>query len=208
MKFTAHRSSYVAVVRLWLAATAPVESLAQSRRVRPGTPSPSQPVAREASPDAAALYEETVKIVETRLEEQKKARKRVGRTMLKEIQMEQTRLAVRNATRLSGRTALKDEELFYLGMLYALAENDDATIETLKRFLGGRAESIAPKQAQTARGHWRQHARKPFARRGKGARGVYRPRAAAAKSSLFVKERWLSLSTGRKLSPTARRRGI
>jgi thiol-disulfide isomerase/thioredoxin len=155
MKYATHRMLILlgaASTMMWLA-VAPVESLAQSRRVRPGAPSPSQPVASEAGPDAAALYEETIKIVETRLEEQKKARKRVGRTMLKEILMEQSRLAVRNATRLSGRSGLKGEELFYLGMLYALSKNDDATIETLKRFLGGPAESITPKQAQTARGH-------------------------------------------------------
>ncbi|MGB7924250.1 MAG: TlpA disulfide reductase family protein [Pyrinomonadaceae bacterium] len=154
MKFQDYRMLIMAAVAVavWLAGARVDESRAQSRRVRPGTPSSSsQPAARETGPDAAALYKETVEYVDARLAEQKGARKPVSRTLHKEMLLEQSRLAVRNATRLSGRSDLKGEDFFYLGMLYALSENDDATIETLKRYLDGKPESGA--HAQTARGH-------------------------------------------------------
>lgn len=153
MKFKDYRMLIMVAVAvlLWLAG-ARVESRAQARRVRPGTPSPSQPSTREVGLSAVALYEEAVDLLATRLAERKKAeRKPVSRTMIKEILLEQSRLAVRNATRLSGRSDLKGEDFFYLGMLYALSENEDATIETLKRYLGGKPENGA--HAQTARGY-------------------------------------------------------
>lgn len=140
----------LAIATMWLGA--PVESFAQSRRVRPGTPTPSQPVSRETGLAASALYEEAAGYLDKKLEELKREHKTVGRTLLKEILMEQIRLAVRNATRLSGRADLRGEDLYYLGMLYAMAENDDATIDTMKRFLEGQPEKDAP-QAQTARGY-------------------------------------------------------
>lgn len=140
----------LAIAAVWL--TLPVDSFAQSRRVRPGTPTPSQPVSRETGLAASALYEEAAGYLDKKLAEWKRERKPVGRSLLKETLMEQSRLAVRNATRLSGRVDLKGEDLYYLGMLYAMAENDDATIDTMKRFLDGKPEKDAP-QAQTARGH-------------------------------------------------------
>ena len=81
--------------------------------------------------------------------EMKRADKPLGRTRLREILLEQRRLAVRHATRLSGRAELKGKDLYYLGMLYALAENEDAALETMKRFLAENPES--DEMAQTAR---------------------------------------------------------
>jgi thiol-disulfide isomerase/thioredoxin len=152
MKFLDYRMLIMVAVAgvVWLA-QARVDGFAQARRVRPGTPSSSQPAPLEPGPDAAAIYKETVDYVDTKLAERKRERKPLSRTLLKEILLEQSRLAVRNATRLSGRSDLKGEDFFYLGMLYALSENEEATIETLKRYLNAKPESGA--HAQTARGN-------------------------------------------------------
>src|SRR2546423_15167700 len=147
MKFLAHRILILAAFALWLAVPLNSSS-AQSRRVRPNAA--SQPVSRDPGPGAKALYTEAIDYADKQIAEMKRTRKPVSRTRLKEILLEQQRLAVRHATRLSGRSELKGEDLYYLGMLYALAENEDASLDTMKRFL---AEN--PQQddlAQTARG--------------------------------------------------------
>ncbi|MBD0325862.1 MAG: TlpA family protein disulfide reductase [Pyrinomonadaceae bacterium] len=147
MKFLAYRILVLAaVVAVWL--VVPCESFAQSRRVRPNAA--PQPVARDPGPSAEALYDEAADYLDKQREEMKRARKPLTGTWLKEVLLEQQRLAVRNATRLSGRAELKGEDLYYLGMLYALAENEDAALETMKRFLAEKPES--EEQAQTARG--------------------------------------------------------
>jgi thiol-disulfide isomerase/thioredoxin len=148
MKFLAHPILFTLVVALWLAT--PFDSSAQSRRVRPGSTA-SQPVARDSGPSAKALYMEANDYADKQVAEMKRKQKPLSRTRLKEILLEQQRLAVRNATQLSGRADLKGEDLYYLGMLYALAENEDATIETMKRFLDEQPER--DELAQTARGY-------------------------------------------------------
>ena len=146
MKFLAHRILLMFAVIACLAV--PVESSAQSRRVRPNAA--PQPLPRDPGPSAEALFEEAADYIDKQREEMKRARKPLSRTWLKEVLLEQQRLAVRNATRLSGRAELKGEDLYYLGMLYALAENEDVALETMKRFLAEKPESA--ERVQTARG--------------------------------------------------------
>src|SRR5918912_413987 len=148
MKFLAHPILFTLVVALWLAT--PFDSSAQSRRGR-SVSTASQPVARDSGPSAKALYMEANDYADKQVAEMKRKQKPLSRTRLKEILLEQQRLAVRNATQLSGRADLKGEDLYYLGMLYALAENEDATIETMKRFLDEQPER--DELAQTARGY-------------------------------------------------------
>jgi len=61
---------------------------------------------------------------------------------------EQKDLAARNAATLAGRGALEAKDLYYLGMLYHLADNSDGALESLRRFL---AKTGAGELAQNAR---------------------------------------------------------
>jgi thiol-disulfide isomerase/thioredoxin len=146
MKLLAHRILVLFAFAVWL--IVPVDNLAQSRRVRPNAA--PQPVARDPGPSAEALYTEAADYADKQQEEIKRTRKPLTRTRFKEILLEQQRLAVRHATRLSGRAELKGEDLYYLGMLYALAENEDAALDTMKRFLAESPERDV--MAQRARG--------------------------------------------------------
>ncbi|HEX8652067.1 MAG TPA: TlpA disulfide reductase family protein [Pyrinomonadaceae bacterium] len=126
-------------------------SHAQSRRARTNTASqPAPPASRDAGPNAEALFTEAIAYADKQIAELKRADKPLTRTRLKEILLEQRRLAVRNATLLSGRAGLKGADLFYLGMLYNLAENEDAALEALERFLTEKPDS--DEMTQTARG--------------------------------------------------------
>src|SRR5262249_50048589 len=61
---------------------------------------------------------------------------------------EQHDLAVKNAITLASRGELKDDDLYYLGMLHHLAGNGDAALETMRRFFendsGGFNAQAAP----------------------------------------------------------------
>src|ERR1044071_9606377 len=98
----------VVILLLCLASLAG-NSHAQSRRAR--TSAASQPAAsRDPGPKAEALYAEALDYADQQIEEMKRTEKPLSRTRLKEILLDQRRVAVRNATRLSGRTELKGED--------------------------------------------------------------------------------------------------
>ena len=61
---------------------------------------------------------------------------------------EQKDLAARNAATLAGRGVLEATDLYYLGMLYHLADNSDRALESLRRFL---ARNGVGEPAQNAR---------------------------------------------------------
>ena len=139
------------MVILLLCLAVPVgNSHAQSGRARTHTASQPAPASRDAGPNAEALYTEAIDYADKQIAELKRADKPLTGTRLKEILLEQRRLAVRNATLLSGRAGLKGADLFYLGMLYNLAENEDAALEALERFLAEKPDS--DEMTQAARG--------------------------------------------------------
>lgn len=61
---------------------------------------------------------------------------------------EQVDLALRNATTLQSRKTLKPVDRYYLGLLYHLAENGDAALETMRQFL---KDDASGQQHQSAR---------------------------------------------------------
>jgi thiol-disulfide isomerase/thioredoxin len=130
---------------------APGSACAQSRRVSPNasrTNSTSAPT--DLGFTAAALYDEANTYAEKKLQELEREKKPYGQRRIEEITGEQRRLAARHATLLSGRSTLAGEDLYYLGLLHALAENEDAALDALSRYLESKPSSR--EQAQTARG--------------------------------------------------------
>ncbi|CAN5744127.1 hypothetical protein BH20ACI4_BH20ACI4_22900 [soil metagenome] len=64
---------------------------------------------------------------------------------------DQKKLAKKYAAEIAVRPGLKDLEIYYLGMLYNTAENEDKTLETLKQYLAQYPPDVKDNFAQSAR---------------------------------------------------------
>ena len=86
---------------------------------------------------AAALYEEAANYSSKKFQEFARTKTPFDSKLLDKTLKEQRELAARNAALLKarGEAELAGEDLFYLGMLYNMAENGDAAVEALKRYL-------------------------------------------------------------------------
>lgn len=63
---------------------------------------------------------------------------------------EQKDLATKHAATLTARAALAENDLYYLGMLYHLADNSDGALDSLRRFLTNHAEGELAQNARAA----------------------------------------------------------
>ena len=72
-----------------------------------------------------------------------------NKNLLEQTLKEQRELSARNAAKLAEREGLMGDDLFYLGMLYNLAENGAGAISSLKRYLAAKPSDA--KRAQGAR---------------------------------------------------------
>ncbi|HKE58701.1 MAG TPA: TlpA disulfide reductase family protein [Pyrinomonadaceae bacterium] len=84
---------------------------------------------------AQALYEEANGYLGRRYQEFNKQNLPYDPKLEATTRKEQHDLAVKNAITLASRGELKDDDLYYLGMLHHLAGNGDAALETMRRFL-------------------------------------------------------------------------
>lgn len=84
---------------------------------------------------AKDLYDETADYVKNKSKEIFSQGKRIDAEKRESLAQEQKNLAKKYAAEIAARPDLKGVEVYYLGMLYTIAENDDKTLETMKRFL-------------------------------------------------------------------------
>lgn len=97
--------------------------------------------------DARSLYEEADTYIERKYAELNERHVNFDADIEKKIRQQQKDLAVRNAAALA-KTSLQGKDFYYLGLLYHLAENSEAAVNSLREFL--KAESSG-QYAQTAR---------------------------------------------------------
>jgi thiol-disulfide isomerase/thioredoxin len=122
---------------------------AQSGRVSPEKTAASA----STSPDerkASVLYEEAEGYVTRRFEQFNRDRVPYDKERAAQTYVEQRELAARYAKLLAARKELADEDFFYLGMLYRLADAADEAVEAFKRYLDTKPTSPG-EHAQTAR---------------------------------------------------------
>jgi len=120
---------------------APARGFAQSGRVKAETPTPD---ARSAQ----VLYEEANNYVSKQYAEFNRQKLAFDPKLEENTKREQKDLAARNAATLSARAPLKGKDLYYLGLLYHLADISDRALDSMRGFL---ADKPALEQAQTAR---------------------------------------------------------
>jgi thiol-disulfide isomerase/thioredoxin len=122
---------------------------AQSGRVLPEKTN----AASSASTDtraASALYEEAEKYVRERFEQFNRERVPFDKERAAKTYVEQQEMAARYAKLLAARTNLAGDDLFYLGRLYRLAEDEDKALDAFKRYLETKP-AAGSVYAQTAR---------------------------------------------------------
>jgi thiol-disulfide isomerase/thioredoxin len=100
---------------------------------------------------AAALYEEAAGYAPKKFQEFQQQKAAFDPKLLDKTLQEQKALAARNAAQLAARQGLSGADLYYLGMLYNMAENMDAAMGALKRFLSADQTGAPGKFAQAAR---------------------------------------------------------
>src|SRR3954469_14026002 len=110
---------------------------AQSGRLRDaadGSVSDSSPVDSRDERTAAQLFEDADKYTQKKFAEFEKLKVPYDEQLEQKVKKEQRDLAARSATRLAARK-LAGQDVYYLGLLYNLAQNFDAALDTLRRFL-------------------------------------------------------------------------
>ncbi len=94
---------------------------------------------------ASALYEEASNYARLKFTEFVRDKVKFDRVLEERTRREQRELAARHAEQLTARAALAGEDLYYLGLLQSLADNEDKALDAYQRFLspipaGGRDE--------------------------------------------------------------------
>jgi thiol-disulfide isomerase/thioredoxin len=99
---------------------------------------------------AAELYADAKSYAEKKFEEFARKNVPYSEKLEERTYREQRELAARNADQIALRKEIKGEDLFYLGLLYNLADNGNKALDALKKFLSENASGPNP-NAQTAR---------------------------------------------------------
>jgi thiol-disulfide isomerase/thioredoxin len=87
------------------------------------------------SGDAKALYEEAAGYAQRRFDEFAKSGVPFDKSLEAKTLQEQKDLALRSASQLAGREPLGGTDLYYAGLLYALASKGERSLDLLKRFV-------------------------------------------------------------------------
>jgi thiol-disulfide isomerase/thioredoxin len=101
------------------------------------------------SNDAEALYEEAAGYAQRHFDEFAKSKMPYDKTLEAKTLQEQKDLALRNASALARREPLRGNDLYYEGLLYALASKGESALDFLGRFL--EVENTPPEFRQRAR---------------------------------------------------------
>src|ERR1043165_8340146 len=104
---------------------------AQARHVTAPLPSTAPTDTRAAS----ALYDEASGYAARKFQEFASKKMAYDPKLAEQTLKEQKELAARHAATLSARKNLTPDDLYYLGLLYSISNNEDRTLETLAKFL-------------------------------------------------------------------------
>jgi thiol-disulfide isomerase/thioredoxin len=122
---------------------------AQSGRVAPEKTAATASISTDDR-KAAALYEDADNYVRRKFEQFNRDRVPYDKERAAQTYVEQRELAARYAKILAARKSPEAEDLFYLGMLYRLADAPDEALDAFNRYLGTKPASPS-EHAQTAR---------------------------------------------------------
>ncbi len=84
---------------------------------------------------AVALYEEAAGYARKKFDDLAKTNVPYNETLKQKIIQEQRELALRNAAQLAALGPLRGTDIYYLGMLYVLAEKSEGALDAMRRFL-------------------------------------------------------------------------
>lgn len=101
----------------------------------------------------AELQKEVSDYVKTKSRELASQGKKMDADRRESLMREQKSLAKKYAAETSARADLKGIDVYYLGLLYDQADNDQKTLETMKRFLAQYAPETKGDAIQSARGY-------------------------------------------------------
>src|ERR1700682_2921079 len=132
---------FISILLLCLALLTP-SSFAQSG------PGKATPIVVADARSAQQLYEEANNYISKKYEEFNLKKLGFDPKLEAATRQEQRDLAAQLAATLTARTTLAAKDLYYLGMLYHLAENSDGALGSLRRFL---TTSTDGEMAQNAR---------------------------------------------------------
>lgn len=113
---------------LWLVMLPIDSAVAQSPETKGAKPAPEKRPAK-------VLYEEAQTYVDRKFAEFNKEKVPYDQKLEAKTKQEQKDMAAKHAAAVQARTPLADADLYYLGMLYHLAGNGDAALETMRGFL-------------------------------------------------------------------------
>jgi thiol-disulfide isomerase/thioredoxin len=102
---------------------------------------------------AQDLYAEASSYSRTRTRELLAAGKRVTSDTARGLAEEQKAVAAKYAVEVAARPDLQGPDLYYLGLLYSTAEDDDKVLESMKRFLAAYPPDQKGEMIQYARGY-------------------------------------------------------
>ena len=120
-------AALVLVFTLWLSSTC----LPQSGRLKAGAPANIASDGRSAQ----ALYEEANNYINRKYEEFNREKISFDPKLEAATRQEQKDLAAHHAAMLAARDSLAGNDLYYMGMLYHLADNSDRALAALRQFL-------------------------------------------------------------------------
>ncbi len=122
---------------------------AQSRRVNPAAPQPSSTGEQRTELTAKEMFDEANAYTKTKFAEYEKKKIPYNENLRLQTEREKKQLAAKYAATVGGRSDLKGDDLYYLGLLHWIAENNDGTAEGLKRYLASPERS--DERAQNSR---------------------------------------------------------
>ena len=100
-----------------------------------------------------AMYSEVADYARNRTKELVGQGKRVDSNKRQDLESEKKALAKTYAAELASRSNIPGADLYYLGMLYYMAGNDQKAVETLKRFLSSYPAETNGEAMQAARSY-------------------------------------------------------
>ncbi|HEX8559516.1 MAG TPA: TlpA disulfide reductase family protein [Pyrinomonadaceae bacterium] len=93
--------------------------------------------------EAQALYEEAAGYAQRKFDEFREKEVPYDRQLEQKTLQEQKDLALRNAAKVTGRAGAGGTDLYYAGLLYALADKGESALGAMRRFLEESAEAPA-----------------------------------------------------------------
>jgi thiol-disulfide isomerase/thioredoxin len=122
-----------------------IEAVAQARPQRALT---ADNVAPNGT-SAVALYEEAAGYVRKKYAEFQKGNVPFDKKLADKTVQEERDLALRNAATLAARGPLKGSDVYYLGLLYHLADKPEGALDAMRRFIA-ETKDAAPEEVQNA----------------------------------------------------------